>query len=52
MADVELKTDIELVELDTLEPYANNPKEHPDDQVDKIARSIERRAVDLPEVIS
>jgi len=31
---------VELVSRDELIPYSNNPKEHPDEQVQKIASSI------------
>lgn len=37
---VDIKDNTELVEPEDLIPYANNPKEHPEKQVDKIASSI------------
>ena len=49
--DIDLKTDVELVDLDSLEPYANNPKSHPEQQVQKIADSIENYGFDQPIVI-
>lgn len=49
--DVELLTDVELVDLETLVPYANNPKNHPPDQVGKIASSIRHYGFDQPIVI-
>lgn len=51
MTDTNLLTDVELVELETLLPYANNPKDHPDEQVDKIAASIRNYGFDQPIVI-
>lgn len=51
MSDVEVKTQIELVELDTLEPYANNPKQHPDSQIEKIQQSIRATGFDVPIVV-
>lgn len=37
----ELMDEVELVDTDDLVPYSNNPKEHPDEQIDKIAASID-----------
>jgi DNA modification methylase len=37
---VDIKDNTELVKPENLIPYANNPKEHPEKQVDKIASSI------------
>jgi ParB/RepB/Spo0J family partition protein len=34
-------TDVELVLTDALQPYNNNPKEHPSEQIDAIAESIQ-----------
>lgn len=48
---VEMPTEVELVSLETLTPYANNPKRHPSDQVDKIASSILNYGFDQPIVI-
>jgi hypothetical protein len=50
-AGPELLTDVELVEMDSLIPYANNPKKHPEEQVDKIAASIRKYGFDQPIVI-
>jgi len=47
----DLLTEVELVEMDSLIPYANNPKKHPDEQVDKIASSIHKYGFDQPIVI-
>jgi ParB-like chromosome segregation protein Spo0J len=49
--DVQLETEIELVSLAELQPYANNPKQHPDHQVDKIATSIKETGWDVPIVV-
>lgn len=43
--------DITLVSTDTLIPYTNNPKEHPDEQVKKIASSIKNYGWDQPIVV-
>jgi len=45
------KTDIELVDPDDLLPYANNPKEHPDEQIETIASSIKNYGWDQPIVV-
>lgn len=46
-----LETEVELLDRDKLIPYTNNPKEHPDDQVQKIASSIKNYGWDQPIVI-
>lgn len=48
---IELHTDVELIELASLTPYADNPKNHPAEQVDKIAQSIQQYGMDQPIVI-
>jgi len=45
------QTDIELVAVDTLIPYGNNPKAHPEEQVNKIASSIKNYGWDQPIVV-
>lgn len=50
--DVEMETTIELASLEELEPYANNPKQHPESQITKIATSIENTGWDVPIVVS
>lgn len=47
----DLHQDVELVDPDELIPYSNNPKEHPDEQVKKIASSIKNYGWDQPIVI-
>jgi len=47
----ELKDEVEVVDIDTVVPYTNNPKEHPDEQVDKIASSIKNFGWDQPIVV-
>ena len=42
---------VELVSRDELIPYGNNPKEHPDEQVKKIASSIKNYGWDQPIVV-
>jgi len=49
MTDV--ATDVELRDADALLPYTNNPKEHPDEQVKKIASSIKNYGWDQPIVV-
>lgn len=39
--DPTVVTDVELVLTDALQPYNNNPKEHPSEQIDAIAESIQ-----------
>jgi ParB-like chromosome segregation protein Spo0J len=51
MSEIQLEQDVELVERDTLIPYTNNPKEHPDEQVKKIASSIKNYGWDQPIVV-
>ena len=50
-AQGDFATDIQLVALDSLIPYSNNPKEHPDEQVQKIASSIKNYGWDQPIVV-
>jgi DNA (cytosine-5)-methyltransferase 1 len=49
--DTELATDVELVGIDALIPYGNNPKAHPEEQVNKIASSIKCYGWDQPIVV-
>jgi len=44
-------TDVEVWPIDELIPYSNNPKEHPDEQVQKIASSIKNYGWDQPIVV-
>jgi len=48
---MELFDRVERVIRDELIPYANNPKEHPDEQVNKIASSIKNYGWDQPIVV-
>jgi ParB-like chromosome segregation protein Spo0J len=47
----ELIDDVERIPPDTLIPYSNNAKEHPDEQVKKIASSIKNYGWDQPIVV-
>jgi ParB/RepB/Spo0J family partition protein len=47
----DLHSDVEVVDAETLIPYTNNPKEHPDGQVKKIASSIKNYGWDQPIVV-
>jgi len=51
MSEIDIEHDVELVETGTLIPYTNNPKEHPDEQVKKIASSIKNYGWDQPIVV-
>lgn len=44
-------TDVELWSLEDVHPYANNPKEHPDEQIEKIRSSIKNYGFDQPLVV-
>jgi ParB/RepB/Spo0J family partition protein len=48
---VDILDSITEVSVDTLIPYTNNAKEHPDSQVKKIASSIKNYGWDQPIVI-
>jgi len=50
--DVEMVAEVDLVPLAELEPYAHNPKSHPDEQVGKIADSIQQYGFDQPIVVA
>ena len=47
----ELHDRVERVSRDELIPYSNNPKEHPQEQVNKIASSIKNYGWDQPIVV-
>ena len=51
MTTTDLKDDVEIRSLDSVIPYGENPKEHPTEQVDKIASSIQRFGWDQPIVV-
>ena len=51
MSDVAIADDIERRSVDEIIPYSNNPKEHPDEQVKKIASSIKNYGWDQPIVV-
>lgn len=51
MSDPELHDSVEVVSTDDVLPYVNNPKEHPDEQVEKIAASIREFGFTVPLVI-
>lgn len=51
MTDADLKTEVEIRDLAAIVPYGENPKEHPSEQVDKIASSIRRFGWDQPIVV-
>jgi DNA modification methylase len=42
---------IESVKVDQLKPYENNPKEHPPEQIDRIAMSIQEYGFTVPVVV-
>ena len=47
----EFHDDVEVVDADVLIPYTNNAKEHPEEQVKKIASSIKNYGWDQPIVV-
>lgn len=51
MSDVTVADDIEHRSVNDVIPYSNNPKEHPDEQVKKIASSIKNYGWDQPIVV-
>ena len=51
MTDYTLADVVEIRSVDELLPYVNNPKKHPDPQIDKIASSIKNFGWDQPIVV-
>lgn len=51
MAEPEIADRIEMADIDALIPYSNNPKEHPEGQIKKIASSIKNYGWDVPIVV-
>jgi len=49
--DTDLHDDVTIRPLSDIVPYGENPKEHPQEQVDKIASSIQRFGWDQPIVV-
>lgn len=47
----EWPSEIEVWDLDDVHPYVNNAKEHPDEQIEKIASSIKNYGWDQPIVV-
>jgi len=47
----DLQTNIQTISTGEIIPYGNNPKEHPDEQVKKIASSIKNYGWDQPIVV-
>jgi len=45
------QTEITLMDKAELIPYSNNPKEHPQEQIEKIASSIKNYGWDQPIVV-
>ena len=43
-----MKLKIEYVDIDTIKPYKNNAKKHPQEQIDQIKKSIELFGMDDP----
>ncbi|AGM11186.1 ParB-like partition protein [Haloarcula hispanica tailed virus 2] len=50
-ADGDFSTEVELMDREDLIPYSNNPKEHPESQVKRIASSIKNYGWDQPIVV-
>jgi len=51
MSEIKLEDKIERKPCDEVIPYHNNPKRHPDEQIDKIASSIKNYGFDQPIVV-
>lgn len=51
MSEVENLTDVEEAETENLIPYPNNPKEHPEEQINDIASSIKEFGFTQPMVV-
>lgn len=51
MDETQIRDDVETVGIEKILPYGENPKEHPEEQVDKIASSIRRFGWDQPIVV-
>jgi len=51
MTDTDLKDNVTIRPLNDILPYGENPKDHPQEQVDKIASSIQRFGWDQPIVV-
>lgn len=51
MTETAIVDRVERIDPDELIPYSNNPKEHPDEQVKKIASSIKNYGWDQPIVV-
>jgi ParB-like chromosome segregation protein Spo0J len=49
--NTDFKSDVDVRDLDAVIPYGENPKEHPTEQIDKIASSIQRFGWDQPIVV-
>jgi len=47
----ELHKDVKEIDVDSLIPYPNNPKKHPEQQIDKIAGSIQEFGFTQPVVV-
>jgi len=43
-----MKLKIEYVDIDSIKPYKNNAKQHPDEQIEQIKKSIEQFGMDDP----
>lgn len=46
-----LHDDVSIISIDDILPYSNNPKQHPDAQIEKIASSIKNYGWDQPIVV-
>jgi len=48
---MDAKTEVTMWPVDELIPYTNNPKQHPDEQIQKLASSIKNYGWDQPIVV-
>jgi len=49
--DVELYDDVERVPVEDLVPYVNNPKDHPENQIEKLVSSIKNFGFTVPLIV-
>jgi ParB-like chromosome segregation protein Spo0J len=42
---------VKIIDIDKIYPYINNPKEHPEEQINKIASSIKNFGFTVPIII-
>lgn len=48
---IEFQTDVKMVDIKLIKPYANNAKKHPKEQIEKLSKHIEHVGWDQPIVV-